>query len=380
MRFLPFILLLFSLQVSATNRDSLSHDRVKIPLYLHLKGTIGGKYPITMDITTTLIDGRYYSHASYYYDVFKNLIDLESAYWSGDAIRLSGAIDTNHSDNFEGRFDGEKLSGIWSTVDLIKNTSTKKMPFELMVDTLGTGFFTTYRYTDFTRVDLGKKKCNIEATYSYNLLLPSDTNAVWLTTNLCKIYGGANSISGLTKKLKDESVVYFGDFRDGIKAYVFSNHDGTVSDEDRERVCADGCSSCHNSKSITSYVEYNSGKIFAVKVEDYENSGGVHCCASENYYSYSLSDNRLIRLTEILSAKDSMIIKRLLTKHLTAKGFGKYTNLDEKKFRIPESYYFTPTGVNFVVRGLIFYWADENVFIPFSEFGDKLKRQGWIEL
>ena len=380
MRFLPLIILLFSLQVSATNHDSLPHDRFKIPLYLHLKGTIGGKYPITMDMTTTVINGNYYSHASYYYDVFKNLIDLGSGYWSGDTIRLCGQTGMNQGDMFEGCFDGKKLSGIWSSVDLMKNTSTKKMPFELMFDTLTTGLFTPYQYSNFTRADLGGRKCNIEATFSYNLLIPSDTNALWLTTTLCKIYGGANSIDGLTKKLKEEAVVYFGDFREGINAYVLNNHDGTISEEERERVCSDGCSSCHNGKSITSYVEYNSDKIFAVKVEDYENSGGVHCCASENYYSYSLRNNQLIRLTEILSGKDSMLIKKLLTKHLAAKGFGKFTTLDEKKFRIPESYYFTPTGINFVVRGLIFYWADENVFIPFAEFGDKLRKQSWMEL
>lgn len=379
MKLLPLIILLFAMHAHATGHDDPAGNR-KIPLYLHLKGTIDGKYPVTMDMNTTLINGNYYSHASYYYDVFKNLIDLGSNYWSGDTIRLSGSADMNHGDNFEGRFDGKKFSGIWSSVDLMTNTSTKKMPFELMVDTLTTGLFTPYQYSNFTRVDLKGRKCNIEATFSYDLLFPEDSNAVWLTKTLCKIYGGENSIPDLTKKLKSEAIVYFEDFRKGINEYTLSNYDKTMSDEDRERVCADGCSSCHNSKSITSYVEYNSDKIFAVKVEDYENSGGVHCCASENYYSYSLRDNRLIRLTEILSVRDSMLIKKLLTKHLTAKGFGKFTNLDEKRFRIPESYYFTPTGVNFVVRGLIFYWADESVFIPFSEFGDKLKRQSWMEL
>ncbi len=76
-----------------------------------------------------------------------------------------------------------------------------------------------------------------------------------------------------------------------------------------------------------------------------------------------------------------MLLKTLLADHLGKEGWGNISANGASSITIPSDFYVTPSGIAFIyglpgIGGSLFQLP---VLIPFSEFGDKIKKQSWME-
>jgi hypothetical protein len=274
------------------------------------------------------------------------------------------------------------MSGTWSISGYNDIKPRKRLPFEVRVDTSGIVPFASYTFRDDACLYKKGKDCWASAYYDYQLLLPDEKLYPQLNKTLCRTYYESDSLPQLRRKMKNASLKYFKEFRSDIASFFVNDKGKMLSAHEKDSVVSRGpCGlGCHVSNSYWTTVEYNSDKLFSFTFSNDDYGGGYgHCCLVNQYYSYSLLDDTVVHLKDIFDQKDSLVLKRSLLIGLGKAGLSQYVSNDYRKLVIPDSYYFTPTGVNFIFKGLGFYWAFTPVFIPFSEFGEKIKKQSWME-
>ena len=126
-------------------------------------------------------------------------------------------------------------------------------------------------------------------------------------------------------------------------------------------------------------VIYNSSKLLSVKFTYSNNEGGNHGYRYSEYKSFSVKDQRWVRIEDIIDPKDYTLIKTIMVKQMEKDG---WPGLVASNVNLPKNFYVTPKGLSLIyedipgIGGALFQLP---VFIPFTEFGDKIKKQSWME-
>ena len=363
-----FIVLLLCLDGCAV----ASSHTVPIPTYLHLKGKINDKYAITMDLLIVYWGGRGICYSGYYYyDRYEKPIPIE--FYLGSYQNDTINIQPQGNERFKGHFDGLTFSGMWYledgfyTQEAYVKKRLKQLPFNLAIDTSDCIRLSTYSYSD-SLVLFKKFKSPPSSFFSYALLFNDSSEDSKLNKILCHLYGKKEIKSDVVKKLKQESKRFYKDFRQGAYRMSTPEELQTLG----EWVL-----------NYNSAIIYNSKKLLTIKFTNSGNEGGNHGYNFSKYYSYSVKDKRLIKMADFINSKDSLILKALLIKSMRTDKWLP-NDMDEgtaMKTLIPTDFYVTSSGVALLYPTMAPGGATALIpfFIPFTEFGDKLKRQSWMD-
>ncbi len=335
------------------------------PGYYHLKGSIDGRYAITMELTISYWSDRGLLASGYYsYDQYKDPIKLYQ--WNTiidkDSIRLATE---SEQEVFHGQIEGDAFKGVWYLMSGDHKALLKQYSFELKRDTTDQMPLRQKNYLDSVTVLSADKKNAFRSYYSSSFLYATDTGSA-LQNNLLKFYG-SRSETKLERYMRARAVNLFHDFKETIRLLGQSlGHPGNWQED------------------YTINVLYNDSNLLSVEQVNTSNEGGRHGGYIATYASYSSADRRCLRLSDVILRSDTNALKRIWITHLrTAKWVRDEMSNDlAMQMNLPTKYYMTPKGVMLMFTT----WAPGGgeflapIFVPFAELGDHLKRQPWMQL
>jgi len=298
-----------------------------------------------MDITRVNYEGKCY----YSYDTAKEPIYTATNIYNDSIFFIA---QQGRLEKFTGFFNDGMFKGLWKSYNEEAKES-KPLPFILKPDTRCMPM-TRYFYADTVYLP-GHEKDLFCAAFSYSLLFPTNESDTVFTHLLYQIYDKQNNMASLIHKIRQES-----------RAYLASHKEEFAESE-----------------SHYSAIIFNSPEIvvFSYCVDDwYENARTNDF--NIQYYSYAVKNKRLIHLKDLFDKQDNRLVKILLSKHFKqiVPWLSYQMPEDVAKIQIPDNYYFTPTGLILVYQTDLPIPCLTNVFIPFKDFGENIKRQNWMQI
>lgn len=367
-------ILLIVQNLHAKTPDSLSAPQTGfiLPHYFHMTGQIDGKYDITMDMLVARWQAKsdeIVVNGSYYYNTIKEPIMFFWGRYKGDQMHITPRSD-DVSESFTGQFDGTAFKGVWTSTSAVAGSKVRKLPFVLRKDTSDGIKLAMHLFVD--SFIAYKKLANSPAVfYQHELLLPDSGENQKLAQVFYGIYGRADSYDAMARSIRNESRKYISDFKKYDMKY------GSKSDP--EYPCWKY--SCRYYITYDTRILYNSKELLSFRYTRYSNEGMNHGYARPDYYSYSVAQQRLVRLSDIVSLSDTPMLKMILDRHLR-KLYHLYPGGNDSSDGaepLPADFYVMPGGIAFIHPALLDHVEPFAVFIPFTEIGDKLRKQPWME-
>ncbi len=350
---------------------------VNLPEYFYkrLEGTIGGKYPIVMNLTgrDTMVDGNYY----YERKGIPIFFTFDSRIYDDGSIYLgeeTGQYDTNYmpvvSGEFKGRFINEhEIKGYW------EKPGSKTM-LEFSLDEKYPAGSAPLEIKSFSKHYInGDEKADIDFHYPVIINLPGSEAQTTINDSLKKTFLQDYNFGerNVTWKSYDEMM---NDFVRRYKEFVSD----TSLPKDYHPVWEN---------SFFTDVIYNSDNILSLEDVEFRFEGGAHPLTFFIYSNYDLKKGRIISLDDLLNAgyKTGLdkIGEKIFRETYNIKPGESFEQagyfINKNEFHLNNNFCITRTGLRFRFGQYEigpYALGAPSVFIPYKDIKDLIKPGGLI--